>query len=127
MGPQIEKDQTAAEMVSEEARSLLERAAPLLSLPTSPDLPPEVLPDGSGLRCPVTGRIYPYDDGVLGLLGTGPEKTVTQRALDTPFTAWAYDRFRGWITRALAAPDFPEEVAQIDQRLRHEPAIRSST
>ena len=105
-------------MPSEGARLLLERAAPLLRLPTSPDLPPEVLPDGSGLCCPVTSRIYPYDNGVLDLLGTGPEKTVTQRALDSPFTAWAYDRFRGWITRALAAPDFPEEVAQIDQRLQ---------
>lgn len=105
-------------MPSAGTRSLLERAAPLLRLPTSPDLPPEVLPDGSGLRCPVTSRTYPYDKGVLDLLGSGPEKTLTQRALDTPFTAWAYDRFRAWLTRALAIPDFAEEVAQIDQRLQ---------
>jgi ubiquinone/menaquinone biosynthesis C-methylase UbiE len=116
--PQIAHDQTAAEKPSEGARLLLERAAPLLRLPTSPDLPPEVLPDGSGLRCSVTRRIYPYDNGVLDLVGSGPEKTVTQRALDTPFTAWAYDRFRAWLTRALALPDFAEEVAQIDQRLQ---------
>jgi ubiquinone/menaquinone biosynthesis C-methylase UbiE len=77
-----------------------------------------VLPDGSGLRCPATSRIYPYRNGVLDLLGSGLEKTVAQHILDTPFTAWFYDRFRGWITRALAAPDFPEEVAQIDQRLQ---------
>ena len=118
MEPQIEHAHTAAEVPREGARLLLERAVPLLRLPTSPDLPPEVLPDGSGLRCPVTSRIYPYDDGVLDLLGSGPEKTVTQRALDTPFTAWAYDRFRAWFTRALALPDFAEEVAQIDQRLQ---------
>jgi len=118
MEPQTEHDQTAAAMPSDRARLLLERAVPLLRLPTSPDLPPEVLPDGSGLRCPITSRIYPYDNGILDLLGTGPEKTTAQRFLDTPFTAWFYDRFRDWITRALAAPDFPEEVARIDQRLQ---------
>jgi ubiquinone/menaquinone biosynthesis C-methylase UbiE len=76
------------------------------------------LPDGCGLRCPVTGKVYPYRDGVLDLLGLAVEKTVAQGILDTPFTAWFYDRFRTWITRSLAVPDFASEVARIDQRLQ---------
>ena len=107
-----------AAMPADRARRLLERAAPLLRLPTAPDRPPKVLPDGSGLRCPVTGRTFPYRDGVLDLLGDSLEKTFTQHTLDTSFTAWAYDRFRGWITRALNVPDFPEEVAQTQQMLQ---------
>ena len=117
MEPRIQYAHSAA-TPSDGARLLLERAAPLLRLPSSADRPPEVLPDGSGLRCPATSRIYPYRDGVLDLLGDAPEKTRAQQVLDTPFTAWFYDRFRAWITRALAVPDFPTEVAQIDRRLQ---------
>jgi len=91
----------------------LERAAPLLRLPTSPDQPPKVLSNGSGLRCPVTGRVFPYRGGVLDLLGDSLEKTFTQHTLDTSFTAWAYDRFRGPLTRLLNSPDFPVEVTTI--------------
>ena len=118
--PRIQYAHSAA-TPSDGARLLLERAAPLLRLPSSVDQPPEVLPDGSGLHCPATSRNYPYRNGVLDLLGDAPEKTLAQRVLDTPFTAWFYDRFRAWITRALAAPDFPVEVAQIDQRLQVRP------
>ncbi len=101
-----------------QASHLLERAAPLLRLPTSPEQPPEVLPEGDGLRCPVTGRVYPYRDGILYLLEAAPDKTFTQRALDTPFTAWVYDRFRETITRALNSPDFAVEVAEAQQALQ---------
>jgi ubiquinone/menaquinone biosynthesis C-methylase UbiE len=97
---------------------MLERATPLLRLPTSPDRPPDVLADGSALRCPVTGRAFPYLDGVLDLLDAGLDKTFTQGFLDTSFTAWAYDRCRGWLTRALNSPDFPVEVAHIQQALQ---------
>jgi ubiquinone/menaquinone biosynthesis C-methylase UbiE len=100
------------------ARQLLERAAPLLRLPTSPARPPEVLSDGSGLRCPVTGEVFPYRDGVLDLLGDSLEKTFTQHTLDTSFTAWVYDRFRGPLTRLLNSPDFPVEVATIQEVLQ---------
>jgi len=100
------------------ARRRLERAAPLLRLPTSPEQPPEVLDDGSGLRCPVTGRVTPYRDGILALLETPPDKTFTQRALDTPFTAWAYDRFRETLTRAFNSPDFAVEVAEAQRVLQ---------
>jgi ubiquinone/menaquinone biosynthesis C-methylase UbiE len=110
--------QVPAAMPTDQAHRLLERAAPLLRLPTAPDRLPEVLSDGSGLRCLATGEIYPYRDGVLDLLGDGLEKTFTQHTLDTSFTAWAYDRFRGWITRVLNVPDFPEEVARIQQMLQ---------
>jgi len=101
-----------------QAQGLLERAAPLLRLPMSPARPPEVLPSGSGLRCPVTGRIFPCHKGVLDLLSTDQDTTFTQDFLDTSFTAWAYDRFRGWITRALSVPDFAEEVARIQRVLQ---------
>jgi ubiquinone/menaquinone biosynthesis C-methylase UbiE len=107
-----------AAMPADRARQLLERAAPLLRLPTSPAQPPEVLPDGSGLRCPVTGKVFPYRDGVLDLLGDGLEKTFTQHTLDTSFTAWVYDRFRGPLTRLLNSPDFPVEVATIRRVLQ---------
>ncbi len=110
--------ETPATIPADQSHRLLERAAPLLRLPTSPDRPPEVLPDGSALRCPVTGRIFPYRDGVLDLLGDGLEKTFTQHTLDTSLTAWAYDRFRSWITRALNVPDFPEEIAQTQRTLQ---------
>ncbi|MBU0705026.1 MAG: methyltransferase domain-containing protein [Chloroflexi bacterium] len=103
---------------TERARRLLQRAVPLLRLPTSPDQPPEVLPDGSGLRCPATGTVYLYQNGVLDLLGDDLHKTFTQHTLDTSLTAWFYDRFRGGITRALNSPDFPEEVAHAQQVLQ---------
>jgi ubiquinone/menaquinone biosynthesis C-methylase UbiE len=97
---------------------VLERAAPLLRLSTSPDQPPEVLSDGLGLCCPVTGRTFLYRDGILDLLGEDLKKTPTQHTLDTPFTAWAYDRFRGWLTRVLNSPGFTLEVATIRQALQ---------
>ncbi|MBN1874290.1 MAG: methyltransferase domain-containing protein [Anaerolineae bacterium] len=103
---------------TEQSQRILERAAPLLRLPTSPEQPPEVLADNAGLRCPVTGRVYPYHDGVLHLLDEVQPKTVTQRTLDTPFTAWVYDRFRETLTRALNSPDFAVEVAEAQRKLQ---------
>jgi ubiquinone/menaquinone biosynthesis C-methylase UbiE len=97
---------------------LLERAAHLLRLPTSPDRPPEVLPDGAGLRCPVTGRVYPYREGILDLLPNEPMLTPTQQFLTTSFTAWAYDRFRGLLVRFLGGMSFPQELAVIEEQLR---------
>ena len=114
--------QRPVDMSETQASHLLERAAPLLRLPTSPEQPPEILPDGApegaGLRCPVTGRVYPYRDGILYLLEAEPDKTFTQRALDTPFTAWAYDRFRETITRAFNSPDYAVEVAEAQRALQ---------
>ena len=102
----------------EQAHRLLTRAAPLLRLPTSPNRQPEVLRDGSGLRCPAAGRVYPCRGGMLDLLEGGLTLTTTQKSLDTPFTAWAYDRFRGALTRMLNVPDFPVEVALTQQSLQ---------
>lgn len=45
-------------------------------------------------------------------------KTITQQALDTRLTAWLYDRFRGWITRALNSPDLAVEVAHTQRTLQ---------
>lgn len=103
------------------AASLLQRAAPLLRLPTSPHVPPEVLPDGRGLRCTITGRTYPYAGGVLDLLPHAQPLTVTQRTLNTRLTAWAYDRFRGALLRLARSPGFPQEVASIQARLGVQP------
>lgn len=109
------------EVPADRARLLLARAAPLLRLPGSSDRAPEVLPDGSGLRCPVTGQTYVYHGGILDLLPGTQAKTFTQQALDTPFTAWAYDRFREAITRALNSPDFAVEVAMAQSTLQAQP------
>jgi hypothetical protein len=105
-------------IIAEHSRRLLERAAPLLRLPTSPDRPPEVLPDGSGLRCAVSGRVYAYSNGILDLLPEEETRTFTQRTLDTLLTAWFYDRFREVITSALNSPDFAAEVAHIQHDLQ---------
>lgn len=101
-----------------QARCLLEQVAPLLCLSASRDVPPHVLADGSGLRCPITERVFPYCNGTLDLLGDGLEKTFTQHTLDTSFTAWAYDRFRRRLTRALSVPDFDLEVAHTQEVLQ---------
>ena len=109
------------EVPADRVRHLLERATPLLRLPTSPNEPSEVLPDGTGLRCPASGQIYPYHNGILDLLEPVQHKTFTQRVLDTSFTAWAYDRFRETITRALNSPDFAVEVAMAQTALQAQP------
>jgi ubiquinone/menaquinone biosynthesis C-methylase UbiE len=100
------------------ARQLLDRAVPLLRLPGSPDRVPEVLQDGSGLRCLETDRIYSYLDGILDLLPGQQTKTFAQRSLDTPLTVWAYDRFREALTCAANSPGFPVEVAMIQKALQ---------
>ena len=47
---------------------LLQKAARVLRLPSSPQDVPIVIPDGSGLQCPRTAKIYAYKDGILHLL-----------------------------------------------------------
>lgn len=101
--------------------SRLTRAASFLRLPTSPDERPEVLPDGAGLRCPATGTVYRYGNGVLDLLSGQQPLTVSQQALNTRLTAWGYDRFRGLLLRLGGAPPFPEEVAAIQTQLQLQP------
>ncbi len=101
----------------ERAYRLLSKAAPLLRLPTSPDAPPEVLTDGTGLRCPATGRVYPYRDGVLDVLAPEHALTFAQTVLTSAANAWAYDRFRGLLIRALGCPSFRSEVSAIQKRL----------
>jgi ubiquinone/menaquinone biosynthesis C-methylase UbiE len=107
----------SARTQTQSARALA-RAAPLIRLPTSPGQPPEVLGDGSGLRCPITDRVYPYRNGVLDLLDSDVRLTATQHTLNTPTTAWAYDRSRDALLRLFGLPDFPEEVAMIQEALR---------
>jgi ubiquinone/menaquinone biosynthesis C-methylase UbiE len=108
----------AATAIRGPAHALLVRAAPLLRLPTSPALAPEVLPDGGGLRCPATGRVFPCREGVLDLLDEEPALKKTQKVLDTPFTAWVYDRLRAaFLPRLLGLPRFAQEVALIQGRL----------
>lgn len=99
------------------AYRLLQRAAPMLRLPTSPDRVPEVLPDGQGLRCSVSGHIYPFRDGVLDLLDQSNAPTRAQQMLDTPVTAWLYDRGRNTLLRVFGLPSFEEEVSLIQGQL----------
>lgn len=103
------------------ARRLLARAVSLVRLPTSPDLEPAVLADGSGLRCPRTERIYPFEGGVLDLLVAEGESTFAQKTLSSPLMSWAYDHFRGLLTRALGVPDFATDVSAVQQTLRARP------
>jgi len=97
--------------------ALLARAAPLIRLPDAPDHVPEVAGGGAGLRCPVTGRLFPLRAGVLQLLATDMRPTITQRSLDTALTAWLYDRGRDALLRVFGLPDFAAEVGNIQQRL----------
>jgi SAM-dependent methyltransferase len=106
---------------AEQARQLLARAAPLLRLPTSPASMPTVLADGSGLHCPSTGRVYPYRNGILDLLEHEPTLTETQQLLNTPFTAWAYDRGRDALLRLCGGPSFAREVAMTQASLQIQP------
>lgn len=111
------------DLAPERALALLKRAAPLLSLPTSPGREPEVMPDGSGLRCPATGATYPFRRGVLDLLAhdAGVDKTFAQKSLDTPFTSWAYDRLRDATMPLFGLPPFAVEVSNVQQRLQAGP------
>jgi ubiquinone/menaquinone biosynthesis C-methylase UbiE len=111
----------AASAGPEHLHRLLTWAAPLLRLPSAPDRPPEVLPDGIGLRCPVTGRTRPCRDGVLDLLAAEVALTPAQRAFVSSVIASAYERCRDAIGRALGVPPFQVEVATIQQALDVQP------
>ena len=95
----------------------LERAAPLLRLPGSLDVPPEVDAALPGLRCPRSGRAAPLRDGVLDVLGDDFAATVAQKTLDSSPSAWAYDRMRSVLAPALGMPRFSDEVAEVTLRL----------
>src|SRR5262245_8766481 len=96
--------------------SALERAVGLLRLPGAPDRPPELLPEGAGIRDPASGRAFPQSGGVLDLLGRF-EATPTQRMLDTRLSAWLYDRSRDALAPAIGMPDFATEVDELAERL----------
>ena len=100
---------------------LLRRAAALIRLPSAPDRVPEVGSGGSGLQCPVTGTEFLYHDGILDLLPNDGPKTLSQRSLDTAFTAWLYDRTREAFLRLAGLPDFETEVGNILSRLQAQP------
>lgn len=113
----LRRPSAASTLQPEQAHALLTRAAPLLRLPTSPGREPEVLPGDGGLRCPQTGRVYPFRGGVLDLLEDEPVLTATQEVLNTRLTAWLYERLRDRAVRLLSAGTFPAEVAGIQQSL----------
>ena len=101
---------------------LLRRAATIVRVPSAPERVPDVLPDGSGLRCPVTGCIYPYRDGVLDVLREDErERSLVQGAFETTLGAWIYDRGRVGLMRLAGLPGFATEVAATQARLRLRP------
>lgn len=112
-----------SDRADDQAQRALERAAPLLRLPTCPDREPQVPrgEGGPGLRCPATGLVYPYRRGVLDLLGGDLDLTLTQRSLNTGLTAFLYDRFRDALLPLLGLPAFPKEVAATQARLDVKP------
>jgi len=95
---------------------LLRRAAALIRLRSSAGEAPEV-GGGTGLRCPTTGAEFVYRDGILDLLPEDGPKTLSQRSLDTVFTAWLYDRTRESVLKLAGLPDFETEVGNIASRL----------
>jgi ubiquinone/menaquinone biosynthesis C-methylase UbiE len=78
----------------------------------------EVMEYGSGLQCPETGDIFPYENGRLDFLQSGGERSFVERTLDTKLTAWLYDQFRGSLCRALHLPRFSEELQMIQTKLQ---------
>jgi ubiquinone/menaquinone biosynthesis C-methylase UbiE len=100
------------------SESLLERAVPLIRLPSCRDQVPEVSRGGAGLRCPTSGTEFPYRHGMLDVLPEEGPKTLSQRSLDTAFTTWLYDRGRESALKLAGLPDFKTEVANIQTRLQ---------
>ena len=100
---------------------LLRRASALIRLPSSSERVPEVGAGGSGVRCPSTGTVFPYRDGILDLLPNDGPRTLSQRSLDTALTAWLYDRTRESILKLAGLPDFATEVGNIVSRLQVQP------
>jgi ubiquinone/menaquinone biosynthesis C-methylase UbiE len=83
--------------------SALQRARPLLRRPGFPE---------QGFDPPVSA------EGFVETLPGPASRTLSQRALDTAFTAWAYDRLRDPLLRLAGMADFPTEVETIARRLR---------
>jgi ubiquinone/menaquinone biosynthesis C-methylase UbiE len=59
----------------------------------------------------------PLADGVLDLLPESFRATGTQKMLDTPATAWAYDRLRDVAVHAIGMPSFASELADVTHAL----------
>jgi ubiquinone/menaquinone biosynthesis C-methylase UbiE len=108
-------------MSARDSQAAIERAAWMLRLPTSPERPPEVLSDGSGLCCPITGRVYPLEDGVLDLLADEPGLTTAQHLWSVGAAAWAYDRFREILYALVGALGFRAEAVLMQSRLQLRP------
>jgi ubiquinone/menaquinone biosynthesis C-methylase UbiE len=83
--------------------SALERAARLLRPVGWPDQPSDL----------VVGA-----DGFVETLPPGTPQTFSQRALDTRFTAWVYDRARDRVLRVAGMKSFEAELTAIAERLR---------
>ena len=96
--------------------AVLERAASLLRLPGS-DAAPAVDPSLPGLRFPDGGRAVSLRAGVLDLLGDDFAATATQQSLDSPLSAGLYDRVRDVLAPLIGMPRFPDEVAEVMERL----------
>jgi SAM-dependent methyltransferase len=56
-------------------------------------------------------------DGVLDLLDRSFAPTVTQRSLDTRFSAWLYDATRDRLVARVGMPEFPDEARAVMERL----------
>ncbi|AHH19046.1 methyltransferase domain-containing protein [Nocardia nova SH22a] len=69
------------------------------------------------LELPGTARLV---DGIIETLPPSTVRTLSQRALDTEFTAWLYDRGRDRLLRLAGQPDFATEAGHIEAQLRPE-------
>ncbi len=96
---------------------LLERTARLLRSPGGAETPPTISRAPRGLRFAQDDRVVPFENGILDLLGGRFRPTLTQRALDTRFSAWAYDVMRDRLVPMTGMPRFLTEVDEIVEAL----------
>jgi ubiquinone/menaquinone biosynthesis C-methylase UbiE len=87
---------------------------------------PSAFARATALLRPAGGPHHPGDrrggvDGYVETLPMETTKTFSQRALDTRFTAWAYDRARDRVLRVAGMESFEVEAAAIADALRPGP------
>jgi SAM-dependent methyltransferase len=79
---------------------------------------PDVLAKAAPLFGRDVGALAPrVRDGVLELLDPSFAPTLTQRSLDTRFSAWLYDVLRDRLVRRFGMPEFRDEADAVAARL----------
>lgn len=100
------------------SKRLLERALPLLRSPHHLETPLDLVNGFDGVRCPVSGQTFPMFGGVVDFLAAAPQPPGRLAFLSgLTAGAWAYDRMRGRLLRALEAPALAGEAGRAQRLL----------